>query len=86
MTYQVRAQFSAAAHLKKPETVRRVRQRIATVLQWAIAIRYPAYTSCERLTATLGRQRHVVQHMRALSNAEVAEAAMTFRASEATRS
>ena len=69
---------------EKPETARRVRQRIGAVMQWAIAMEYRADDPCERIGATLGRQRDVVRHMRALPHAEVAEAVATVRASGAT--
>ena len=39
---------------------------------------------CDRVAATLGRQRDVVRHMRALPHAEVASAVATVRASRAT--
>ena len=44
---------------------------------------YRADNPCERIAATLGRQRRVVRHMRALPHAEVAEAVATVRASGA---
>ena len=69
---------------EKPETARRVRQRIGAVMQWAVAMEYRTDNPCERVTATLGRQRRVVRHMRALPHAEVAEAVATVRASGAT--
>ena len=69
---------------EKPETARRVRHRIAAVMQWAVAMEYRPDNPCERVAATLGRQRRVVRHMRALPHAEVAEAVATVRASRAT--
>ena len=69
---------------EKPETARRVRQRIGAVLQWAVAMEYRADNPCERVAATLGHQRDVVRHMRALPHAEVAEAVTIVRASGAT--
>ena len=69
---------------EKPETARRVRQRIGTVMQWAVAMEYRPDNPCERVGATLGRQRDVVRHMRALPHAEVAEAVAIVRASGAT--
>ena len=52
---------------EKPKTAQRVRQRIGAVLQWAVAMEYRADNPCERVAATLGRQRDVVRHMRAAS-------------------
>ena len=71
---------------EKPETARRVRHRIGAVMQWAVAMEYRTDNPCERVAATLGRQRRVVRHMRALPHAEVAEAVATIRASGATTS
>ncbi|MCY4121138.1 MAG: site-specific integrase [Acidobacteria bacterium] len=53
-------------------------------MQWAVAMEYRPDNPCERVAATLGRQRRVVRHMRALPHAEVAEAVATVRASGAT--
>ncbi len=69
---------------EKPETARRVRHRIRAVMQWAVAMEYRPDNPCERVAATLGRQRRVVRHMRALPHAEVADAVATVRASGAT--
>ncbi len=68
----------------KPETARRVRQRIGAVMQWAVTMEYRADNPCDRVAATLGRRRDVVRHMRALPHAEVASAMATVRASRAT--
>ena len=65
---------------KKPETARRVRQRISAVMQWAAAMEFRTDDPCDRVGATLGRQRDVVQHMRALPHGEVAAAIETVRA------
>ena len=69
---------------EKPETARRVRQRIGAVMQWAVAMEYRADNPCERVIATLSRQRDVVRHMRALPHPRVAEAVATVRVSGAT--
>ena len=69
---------------EKPETARRVRQRISAVMQWAVAMEFRADDPCDRVGVTLGRQRDVVQHMRALPHADVAAAVETVRASGAT--
>ena len=42
---------------EKPETARRVRHRIAAVMQWAVAMEYRPDNPCDRVAATLGRQR-----------------------------
>ena len=53
-------------------------------MQWAVAMEYRTDNPCDRVAATLGRQRDVVRHMRALPHAEVASAVATVRASRAT--
>ena len=56
----------------KPETARRVRQRIGAVMKWAIAMGYrPDNPAGDALGQALGRQRAVVQHMRALPHGDV---------------
>ena len=68
----------------KPETARRVRQRIGAVMKWAIAMGYrPDNPAGDALGQALGRQRAVVQHMRALPHGEVADALATVRTSRA---
>lgn len=68
----------------KPVTARRMRQRINTVMQWAVAMDFRPDNPCDLVKATLGRQRSVVRHMPALPHAEVAAAIATVRASRAT--
>ena len=68
----------------KPETARRLHQRINTVMQWAVAMDFRTDNPCDLVRATLGRQNHVVRHMPALPHAEVAAAIATVRASRAT--
>ena len=64
----------------KPETARRVRQRIGAVMKWAIAMGYrPDNPAGDALGQALGRQRVVVQHMRALPHGAVAERTNTPR-------
>ena len=68
----------------KPETARRVRQRIGAVMKWAVAMGYrPDNPAADALGQALGRQRAVVQHMRALPHSAVADAIATVRASQA---
>ena len=69
----------------KPETARRVRQRIGAVMKWAVAMGYrPDNPAGDALGQALGRQQAVVQHMRALPHGEVADALATVRASQAS--
>ena len=68
----------------KPETAWRVRQRIGAVMKWTVAIGYrPDRPAGDALGQALGRQRVVVQHMRALPHGEVADALATVRTSQA---
>ena len=68
----------------KPETARRVRQRIGAVMKWAVAMGYrPDNPAGDVLGQVLGRQRAVVQHMRALPHGAVADALATVRTSRA---
>ena len=68
----------------KPETARRVRQRIGAIMKWAVAMEHRSDNPAgEALGEALGRQRDVVRHMPALPHAEVAAALETVRASGA---
>ncbi len=64
----------------RPATARRVRQRIGTVMQWAMAMEYRADNPCDRIGPALGRQQDVVRHMPALPHREVAAAVAAVRA------
>ena len=66
----------------KATTARKLRQRIRTVLEWAVAMDFRTDNPCDRLGPVLGAQDAVVQHMRALPHREVASALETVRASE----
>ena len=68
----------------KAHTARSVRQRISTVMDWAVAMDYRADNPCDRVGPVLGRQRHLVEHMRALAHQEVAAAIDTVRASRSS--
>ena len=68
----------------RPETARRVRQRISAVLDWAVAMEYRSDNPCDRLGPVLGPQQDLVEHMRALPHGEVAEAIRTMGGSGAT--
>ena len=68
----------------KPETARRVRQRLGAVMKWAVAMGYRQDNPAgDALGQALGRQQVVVQHMRALPHGAVADALATVRASQA---
>ena len=68
----------------KPETARRVRQRISAVMKWAVAMQHRADNPAgDALGQALGRQQAVVRHMAALPHGEVANAVAAIRASRA---
>ena len=67
----------------KAVTARSVRQRIRTVLEWAVAMGLRPENPCDRIGPVLGSQGNVVQHMRALPHREVASVLETVRASDA---
>ena len=71
----------------KPETARRVRQRLAAIFKWCVAMGYrPDNPAGDALGQALGRQGDVVTHMRALPYGEVAEAIQRVQASKASAS
>ena len=55
----------------RPETARRVRQRVSAVMDWAVAMEYRGDNPCGRLGPVLGQQQSVVEHMRAVPHGEV---------------
>ena len=68
----------------KPETARRIRQRIGAVMKWAVAMQHrPDNPAGNALGEALGRQRAVVRHRPALPHGEVASAVAAVRASRA---
>ena len=68
----------------KPPTARRVRQRISTVMKWAIAQGYRMDNPAgEALGAALPKQGGIQRHFKALPYGEVAGAVRTVRQSEA---
>ena len=67
----------------KATTARCVRQRIRTVLEWAVAMELRTDNPCDRLGPVLGPQGAVVRHIRALPHREVASALETVRTSDA---
>ena len=68
----------------KPQTARNVRQRIGTVLEWAIAMELRTDNPCARILPVLGAQHDIVQHMRALPHRDVAAAIDTVQRSRTT--
>ena len=68
----------------RPETARRVRQRINAVMDWSVAMEYRSDNPCDRLGPVLGPQQSVVEHMRALPHGEVAGAIRKMWGSGAT--
>ena len=68
----------------KPETARRVRQRISTVMKWVISQGYRLDNPAgEALGAALPKQNGIKIHHRALPHPEVANAIATIQASDA---
>ena len=64
----------------KAETARAVRQRIRSVLEWAIAMDLRYDNPCDRVLPVLGPQNDIVQHRLALPHKDVAAAIETVRA------
>ncbi len=72
---------------EKPETARRVRQRIGAVMKWAVAQGYRGDNPAgEAIAHALPRHSKVRAHMRALPHAKVAGAIEAVRASDASMS
>ena len=68
----------------RPETARRVRQRIGAIMRWAVAQGFrPDNPAGEALGAALPKHNGVKQHQRALPHGEVGAALAKVRASEA---
>ena len=65
----------------KAQTARRVRERIRTVLEWAVAIELRSDNPCDRIGPVLGPQQATVEHMRALPHQDVPAAISRVRAS-----
>ena len=86
MTEDVLAVLAPIWH-ERAETAKRVRQRIGTVMKWAIAHGFRADNPAgEMLSQVLGRQADVTQHMQALPHREVAAALHTVQNSQANLS
>ena len=69
----------------KAETARAVRQRIRSVLEWAIAMDLRNDNPCDRVLPVLGPQNDIVTHRLALLHKDVAAAIETVRASGSTQ-
>ena len=65
----------------KGETARAIRQRIRSVLEWAIAMDLRHDNPCDRVLPVLGPQNDIVTHRLALPHKDVAAAIETVRAS-----
>ena len=67
------------------ETARTVRQRIRSVLEWAIAMDLRNDNPCDRVLPVLGPQNDIVTHRLALPHKDVAAAIETVPASGLTQ-
>ena len=67
----------------KAETARAVRQRIRSVLEWAIALDMRNDNPCDRVLPVLGPQNDIVTHRQALPHRDVAAAIERVRAGSA---
>ena len=63
-------------------TAREVRQRIRSVLEWAVALDMRNDNPCDRVVAVLGPQNDIVRHRQALPHKDVAAAIETVRTSK----
>ena len=73
----------AAIWLRIPETARRVRQRIGTVLDWAHAKGYrPTETPTRSISRGLPKQPKIKQHFAAMSYADVPNFLARLRATD----
>ena len=70
--------------LEKPETAKRVRQRIGTVLKWAIAKGWRQDNPTDAISQALPRQTKAVKHRKSLPYCEVANCLDAVRTSGAT--
>ena len=71
-------------HAQAP-TAKALRQRIAAVMEWSVAMEHRANNPSDRIGPVLGPQRNLVQHRRALPHGDVAAAIASVRASKAAR-
>jgi integrase len=63
----------------KAATAREVRQRIGSVLEWAVALDMRSDNPCDRVVPVLGPQNDIVTHRQALPHKDVAAAIETVR-------
>ena len=68
---------------RQPPTARRLRQRINTVMAWAVAMELRPDNPCARIGLVLGRQQDRVRHMPALPHGDVAAAVAAVREAKA---
>ena len=83
-TADVLAILTPIWHAQAP-TAKALRQRIAAVLEWAVAMEYRSDNPCGRIGPVLGPQRNLVRHMRALPHRDVGVAIERVQASRAPR-
>jgi integrase len=69
--------------LEKPETGRRVRQRIGTVMKWAVANGWRVDNPADAISQALPKQQDTQQHRKALPYDKVPEFLETLKASNA---
>ena len=69
----------------KAATAREVRQRIRSVLEWAVALDMRNDNPCDRVVPVLGPQNDIVTHRQALPHKDVAAAIETVRASKSAQ-
>ena len=68
---------------EKRETARKIRQRVSTIMDWAVAQGHRADNPCVALKAALPKTGHQTQHQRALPYDRVSDALSRVRASAA---
>ena len=67
----------------KPETARRVRQRIGTVMKWALAQGYREFDPAQNVIEALPKQNKVQNYRKALHYSEVAGCIAAIKISNA---
>ena len=67
----------------RPPMARRVRQRIGSVMKWAVAMAHRDDNPCDPIGPLHGPQGDLARHMRALPHREVVAAVERVRASRA---
>ena len=77
---------SAQGWHNKPETARRVKQRISAVMKWCIAQGFRENNPADdRITAALGSNTQRPQHMKALPHSKVGAASGALAVLDAAR-